>query len=134
MGTAATLDIITFPALLLYSAGIFWTLGYDTIYAHQDIADDALIGVKSTARKFGAASPAYISTFYALTALFLFAAGFAAQLSWVFYIFWGVASAHLLGQIRNWDMQNASSCLTTFRSNRNFGLLMFGGFLLGFWI
>ncbi len=134
MGTAATLDTITLPALLLYAGGIFWTLGYDTIYAHQDVADDALIGVKSTARKFGNASPTYIATFYALTALFIFAAGFTAQLSWVFYVFWAFGSAHLLWQIRNWNMNDAPNCLQIFRSNRDFGLLMLSGFLLGFWI
>ena len=134
MGTAATLDIITLPALLLYAAGIFWTLGYDTIYAHQDVADDALIGVKSTARKFGTASPLYISAFYALTAFFVFAAGFAAQLSWVFYIFWACGCAHLMWQIKNWTMNDAQSCLTIFRSNRDFGLLICAGTVLGFWI
>lgn len=132
MGGAAVTDTLSPSSCLLYAAGFFWTLGYDTIYAHQDIADDSLIGVKSTARKFGQHSPAYITGFYALTSALIFAAGFFAQAESLFYIFWGCASLHFIWQIRTWDMENAADCLKKFRSNRDVGLLVFAAFLFGF--
>lgn len=131
MGGAAVTNSVTLPYVLLYMAGFFWTLGYDTIYAHQDIADDSLIGVKSTARKFGDKSPFFISAFYALTALLVFAAGLSMGAGIFFYLFWALGSAHLIWQVASWRMEDASNCLQKFRSNRDFGLIIFLGFLFG---
>lgn len=131
MGWAAVTNSLSLPPLLLYIAGFFWTLGYDTIYAHQDTADDGLIGIKSTARKFGTHSPAYITGFYILTALMIFAAGYFAHLSIPFYIFWGLSALHLVWQIHSWKITDPTDCLKKFRSNRDFGLLVWAGILWG---
>ncbi|PKU23812.1 4-hydroxybenzoate octaprenyltransferase [Telmatospirillum siberiense] len=110
--------------VLLYAGGIFWTLGYDTIYAHQDKQDDALIGIRSTALRLGAATPAWLVGFYSL-ALALFAAtGWAAGLSWPFYPLLAVAGGQLFWQIRALDIDNTQDCLDKFKSNRVFGWLM----------
>lgn len=132
IGTAAVHDHLTVSAFLLYGAGFFWTLGYDTIYAHQDVADDSLIGVKSTALKFGINSPRYIIGFYILTALGLFAAGLASNAGNLFYILWALACGHMIGQLRTWAMDDPASCLRIFRSNRNYGLIIWAATLFGF--
>jgi len=128
---AATIDgFLSFPALILYIAGFFWTMGYDTIYAHQDINDDNLVGVKSTALKFGVNSINYIFIFYALTSFLIFCAGVMSGATSLFYIFWALASAHLLWQLNTWNMNDPTNCLKKFKSNRDFGLLIFAGFFL----
>lgn len=128
MGAASITNTLTLPAVLMYAAGFFWTLGYDTIYAHQDINDDALIGVKSTARKFGSKSPLFISLFYATSALLLFITGISAHMGGIFFVFWGLAALHLTGQIYRWNPDNAADCLQKFRSNRDFGLIICAAF------
>lgn len=125
MGWAAVRGEIALPAALLYAAGIAWTLGYDTIYALQDIEDDALIGVRSTARLFGANTRKLIAVSYAVTA-FLFA--LAALLAGFGPIFGGVALfgiLHLARQAWTLDTENPTSCLRAFRSNVYFGWIMF---------
>lgn len=129
MAWTATTGHLELPALLLYAGGIFWTLAYDTIYAHQDKEDDALIGVKSTARLFGAKSKKAVTAFFAL-ALALFSLGaYAAHFTPYLII---LPALHAIWQLKQWDMDDAASCLQIFRSNRIFGLLlllMFGLFL-----
>lgn len=132
MGWTAMVGGFEPEAWLLYFAGIFWTLGYDTIYAHQDKADDALIGIKSTALKFGDRSSAYVFWFYMAAALLLYLTGFSLDMAWPFYPLWSLAAFHLIVQVARWDMNDPVSCLATFRSNRNFGLLVFAAFALGF--
>jgi 4-hydroxybenzoate polyprenyltransferase len=117
-------------AVALYLAGIAWTLYYDTIYAHQDREDDALIGVKSTARLFGDKSRVWLWAFFAAT-LVLFAGavvlahagagrpvGFVVALAGV----WAMG-LHLGGQMRRLDLDDPASCLQVFRSNRDAGLI-----------
>ncbi|MEO1222896.1 MAG: 4-hydroxybenzoate octaprenyltransferase [Pseudomonadota bacterium] len=112
------------PAWLLYVAGIFWTLGYDTIYAHQDKEDDALIGVKSTALRLGAASRRWIAGFYAITILLLAAAIAGASLNpWAFAIL-GLAAIQLCWQVAAWRMDEPADSLAKFQSNTGFGLLV----------
>ncbi|HLO76375.1 MAG TPA: 4-hydroxybenzoate octaprenyltransferase, partial [Magnetospirillum sp.] len=101
MGWAAVRGDLEPPALLLYAAGILWTLGYDTIYAHQDKEDDALIGVKSTARRLGTATPRWLVGFYAGTVALIGAAGWSAGLSWPFYPLLAVAAVQLAWQVRD---------------------------------
>jgi 4-hydroxybenzoate polyprenyltransferase len=119
------------PPVLLYLAGIAWTLFYDTIYAHQDREDDALIGVKSTARLFGAASRRWLAGFAALTTALLAAAVIAAGLAPAALVcaLAGVAAlaAHLVRQLRRLDIDDPDACLALFRSNRDAGLLLVAG-------
>lgn len=107
----------------LYLAGIAWTLHYDTIYAHQDRDDDALIGVKSTARLFGEDTPAMLWRFTAITGLFAASAVLAAGGGIIGLL--GVAAllGHMAWQIRTLDIDDSDQCLMLFRSNRNAGFL-----------
>ncbi len=121
---AAAAGGLSTPAVILYAAGFFWTLGYDTIYAHQDTEDDALIGVKSTALKFGNTTPKWMIGFYT-TAIVLFTiAGLAAGFGFVYYLALIPAAAHFALQIRKLDITNAHNCLILFKSNREAGLLL----------
>ena len=123
MGWAAVTGVVSLPAVLIYIGGILWTLGYDTIYAHQDKDDDALIGVRSTARKFGTASKTWVAGFYA-GAFVLMALGFligGVGLSGVLLL---AGAAHLVWQVRAWDMNDPASSLRFFKSNRDFGLIL----------
>ena len=131
VGWTAAAGYLGWPAVLLYGAGIFWTLGYDTIYAHQDKADDALIGVKSTARRFGTATPFWLSGFYGLAVLLLGAAGVAVDMGWLFYLALSLVAAHFVWQILTLDIDDPDNCLARFRSNREAGLLVMIALLLG---
>ena len=118
------------PALLLYASGIAWTLFYDTIYAHQDKEDDALIGVKSTARLFGAATPQWLGLFLVASVLLMSAAILTALLPEAHPVKLAVALAapwafgwHLWWQTRQVDTDDPESCLHVFRSNRDAGLV-----------
>ena len=129
MGWAVIEGSLALPAVLLYAAGIVWTLGYDTIYAHQDKEDDALIGVKSTALKFGAASKTWIAAFYAVTVALLAAAGLAAGLGLPYLVACAAVALQLAWQVRTLDIDDPQNCLDRFRSNRWTGWLLFAGFL-----
>ncbi len=131
MGWAAARGEIEMPAALLYLAGIFWTLGYDTIYAHQDKRDDAAIGVKSLALRLGKDSRRWIMGFYAACLVFLAAAGIAANAGWGMHIGLGAAALHLSWQIDGWKMDDPKDCLKRFRSNRDFGLLVLLAIMAG---
>lgn len=133
MGWTAMRDTLGLPALLLYVGGIFWTLGYDTIYAHQDKRDDALIGIKSLALRLGDQSPFWIAGFYTACVSFLTWAGMAVGMGPVFYVFMFLAALHACWQLGTWDRDAPANCLRRFRSNRDFGLIVFMGFLLG-WV
>jgi len=131
MGYAAAKDRLDSAPLLLYAAGIAWTLVYDTIYAHQDKEDDALIGVRSTALKFGAATRRWLVPFAVATTLLLAAVIAAAGLglfAWLALI--GVAG-HLAWQIAPVDFDNPADCLAKFRSNRWLGWILLIGIILG---
>jgi 4-hydroxybenzoate polyprenyltransferase len=131
LGWAAVTGELAPPAIWLYLGGIFWTLGYDTIYAHQDMEDDAMIGVKSTALKFGANSKVFIAGFYA-AALGMFAlAGWSAGTGWGFWPVLGLAGAHLGWQVIALKSDNPANCLRLFRANRDFGALLFAAVLAG---
>jgi 4-hydroxybenzoate polyprenyltransferase len=117
--------------VLLYVGGLFWTLGYDTIYAIQDLEDDALAGVKSSARRLGAGAPKAILRFYVLAALFALGAGVAARAGVWFYPLWAAYAAHLIWQSRRVTVDDPAGALKLFKSNRDAGLLLFVGFLLG---
>ena len=131
MGWTAMTGSLAWPALFLYAAGIFWTLGYDTIYAHQDREDDALVGVKSTARFLGDKSGLWIGIFYAITIFFLFIAASLTQLNqWAFVVMLA-AMAHLFWQYSRFDMNDGTRCLKIFKSNRDTGLLILLALFIG---
>ncbi len=124
VGWIATTGSLDWPAVLLYAAGIFWTLGYDTIYAHQDKADDALIGVKSTARRLGESTALCLWGFYGLVLLFLALAGLSVGIGWLFYLALLTVALHFAWQITTLDINDPGNCLARFRSNREAGLLV----------
>ncbi len=131
MGWAAIKSEIGLPALLLYGAGVFWTLGYDTIYAHQDKEDDQMVGVKSTALTLGAATKSWLWGFYALAWAGMVGAGAAAGLNWWFYPAMAMAGAHFVWQNVAVHIDDPDLCLTVFRSNRWLGWLVLAAILLG---
>ena len=128
---AALRGEIGLPAVLLYAAGVFWTLGYDTIYAHQDKEDDVMVGVKSTALKLGEQTKSWLWGFYGLTLLGVAVAGALAALSWIFYPLLALAGAQLVWQVMMVDIDNPNLCLTVFRSNRWFGWLVLAACVAG---
>ena len=121
MGWAALRADIGLPALLLYAGGIGWTLAYDTVYAHQDREDDALAGIKSTARLFGGRSRPFVAGCLALSVL-LFAAAIMAIGGTPYLMLF--PALHAVWQIKKWRMDEPQSCLAVFKSNRIFGLLV----------
>lgn len=124
MGWAAVTGIVEFPALLLYAGGIFWTLGYDTIYAHQDKEDDILVGVRSTALKFGEDSSQYVTVFYVAAWLCLAAVCWLVEPDIIDFIFLILAGLNLYRQVLAWDMRDPASSLKIFKSNSVFGGLV----------
>ncbi len=133
LGFAAQTGRIDVGVLMLYAGLFFWTMGYDTIYAHQDKEDDALIGVKSTARLLGAASGKWILYFYAICFTLVLAAGFTEHTGWPFAPLMLLAGAHLLWQVRRLDIDNNDNCLMLFRANRQTGALMALAFACASW-
>jgi 4-hydroxybenzoate polyprenyltransferase len=131
LGWVAVTGAIAVPALLLYGAGLFWTLGYDTIYAHQDKEDDALAGVKSTALRLGSATPVWLALFYGLAVALIAAAGAATNAGPGFWLGLALAATQLLWQVRRLDIDDSGDCLTKFKSNRLFGLLILAAILAG---
>ncbi len=119
------------PILLLYLGGVFWTLGYDTIYALQDLEDDAMVGVKSSARRLGAGVRRGVGVFYLLTVLLTLAAGAVAGLGPLFYVALLPWAAHLLRQTRDVRPDDGALALRLFRSNRDAGLILFLAIILG---
>jgi 4-hydroxybenzoate polyprenyltransferase len=131
LGWVAVRGHIELPAFLLYAGAVAWTIMYDTIYAQQDAADDAAIGVKSTARLFGDNSRRILAFFAAGAAALFLLAGYAAQLGGWFYPVWMVAVGHLGWQIWTWRLADPADCLRKFRSNRDFGFLLLGAIMIG---
>ena len=130
MGWAAAFGRLELPALLLYAGAISWVIGYDTIYAHQDRDDDALIGIRSTARLFGERTKPMLALFYGLAALLLAAAFAAAGAGGIAYAGLAAFAAHLARQVFLLDMDDPQNCLAVFKSNRDAGLVLFAGLVL----
>jgi 4-hydroxybenzoate polyprenyltransferase len=131
VGWAAERGDLGWPALALYGAGLAWTLGYDTIYAHQDRDDDAVVGVRSTALRLGAATKPWLSGFYAAAVALLALAGVLAGLGWAFWPALAVVAAHFARQIARLDIDDPKRCLSLFKSNAQVGLLVFVAIVLG---
>ncbi len=130
MGWSAMTGSAGLTPALLYAGSICWVIGYDTMYAHQDIEDDALVGVKSTARLFAENTKPAMIILYTL-ALILFAASFAsAGLGWPAYTGLGAGAAHMVWQLRRLNINDPALCLCLFKSNSHFGWILFGGLVL----
>jgi len=130
MGWAAAFGNLAAPALLLYAGSISWVIGYDTIYAHQDREDDALIGIKSTALLFGPRTKPMLVLFYAVAVILIGAAGFLAGAGWPFALGLAAFAAHLVWQVMRLDTDDPDNCLAVFKSDRDAGLILFAGLLL----
>ncbi len=131
LGWAAVRGDIAAPALILYVSGFFWTLAYDTIYAHQDKEDDALVGIKSTARLLGDNSRPWIAGFFAICLILLALAGWRVGLAWPFYAGLGLATIHAIWQTVSADFGNPKNCLARFKSNRDLGLIVLAAIVAG---
>ncbi len=131
MGSTAVTGGIGLPHLFAYIAGIFWTLAYDTIYAHQDKRDDQAAGIKSTALLFGDRSTRWVSTFYAATLAFLALAGWAAGLSRAYAFALLAAACFIAVQLLLWTPDDGENCARRFKANRDFGFMILIGIILG---
>ena len=129
MGFAVTFGRIDAAALALYAGSIAWVIGYDTIYAHQDAEDDALIGIKSTALLFGARTRQALMVFYTLAVVLIGVALALAGAGWMAWIGLAAFAVHLVSQIEALEIGDPKLCLRIFKSNRDAGLLLFAGLL-----
>jgi 4-hydroxybenzoate polyprenyltransferase len=130
MGWPATFARLDPPTLLLYAGSIAWVIGYDTIYAHQDREDDALIGIKSTALLFRERTKPMLAVFYALAVALIACAGFSAGGGLIVALGLVAFAAHLVWQIARLDVDDPVNCLAVFKSNRDAGLILFAALAL----
>jgi 4-hydroxybenzoate polyprenyltransferase len=130
MGWATIMGSLAWPAFLIYAAAILWTMGYDTIYALQDIRDDSIIGVRSTARLFGASVRPAIGLLFAGAVILAEAALLTAKLGVLAQLGLLAFAAHLVWQVQTVDPGDQQRALMLFRSNRDAGLLLFAGIAL----
>ncbi len=127
MGWAAVFGALALPPLLLYAATIAWTVGYDTIYALQDIEDDEIVGIRSTARAHAEDVPRFVATCYLVAIALVCVAIFLVRPG--IFAFLGAAgfALHLMGQVRAIRPGEPAVALRLFRSNREAGLILFAG-------
>ncbi|MCP1972547.1 4-hydroxybenzoate octaprenyltransferase [Bradyrhizobium elkanii] len=130
MGFAVTLARIDLTAIALYAGSIAWVIAYDTIYAHQDAEDDALIGVKSTARLFGARTHRALVIFYGLAVLLIGVAFALAGARWPAWMGLAAFALHLAWQVRRLDISDGALCLRIFKSNRDAGFILFASLVV----
>jgi 4-hydroxybenzoate polyprenyltransferase len=130
MGWPALFARLDPPAFLLYSGAISWVVGYDTIYAHQDREDDALIGIKSTALLFRERTKPMLTVFYALAVTLIALAGWSAGAGVIFAFGLAAFAAHLAWQIARLKIDDPGNCLAVFKSNRDAGLILFAALAL----
>jgi 4-hydroxybenzoate polyprenyltransferase len=134
MGWSATFASLALPPLLLYASAFVWTIGYDTIYALQDARDDAIVGIRSTARLFGARVKLGVGVFYLASAALALAAIEAVGGSAIALIGWLAFCVHLGWQTSQVEGADAATALKLFRSNRDAGLILFAGVALQGWL
>ena len=131
LGWAVINADITIAALLLYTSGFFWTLAYDTIYAHQDIDSDEVVGIKSTAILFGTKSLYWIILFFTCSIVLLGCTGLYIGISWPFFIGLSAAALHVVWQLKKINLDNSDNCLKIFKSNRDFGIIVLISIIVG---
>jgi 4-hydroxybenzoate polyprenyltransferase len=134
IGWTAVTGAFAWPPLLLYLGGVFWTVGYDTIYAHQDKEDDIRIGVKSSAIALGEQTRPWLFAFYAAALLLWSAAGYVAGLGAMFWAGLAAATVQLAWQAARVGTDNPADCLRKFRSNRAVGWLLLAGIVAGHFV
>lgn len=125
LGWAAVTGSLALPALLLYAGSVLWTIGYDTIYAHQDTEDDLMLGLKSTALSFGEDTPFWVGSFYVGALLLWIAAGFLAGTHLVFFFGCALVGLQMAWQVSTLDTSDPKNCLRRFRANRDVGVAIF---------
>jgi 4-hydroxybenzoate polyprenyltransferase len=133
VGWAAVQGRLGFEPLYLYAGAIFWTIGYDTIYAHQDKEDDILAGVKSSALILGENTPSWLFVFFALAVGFFVLTGVVNDLSIFYYLIVALVAVHFLWQVNNVRINDRDACLRVFRSNIYVGGVLLLGLILGKW-
>lgn len=131
VGWAAIKEDISLPAYMLYAAACFWTLGYDTIYAHQDKQDDLLVGVKSTALKLGKNTKKFLYFFYGMANILLWTTAVMSGLNLWFHVILIISLLHLLWQVITLNLDDPRDCLYKFNTNKYYGALILVGILLG---
>ena len=131
LGYAAGAGRLDATWAVLYGAAILWDLGFDTIYAHQDREDDALVGVKSTARLFGQRTPLFLAACYGSAVLLLALAGYLAGIGSWFYPALALPAVLLARQVVALDIDDPALCLRLFKANREAGLAIAAAILLG---
>jgi 4-hydroxybenzoate polyprenyltransferase len=131
IGWTAVAGGLAWPSLLLYCGGVFWTIGYDTIYAHQDKEDDVRIGVKSSAIALGSHTRPWLFAFYGAALLLWADAGHMAGLGAMFWVGIAAAAVQLAWQAARVATDDPADCLGKFRSNRAVGWLMLAGIVAG---
>ena len=127
VGWAAVKGSLGLPALALFTGGVFWTIGYDTIYAHQDKEDDALLGLGSTALKFGDNTVSTVGALYGLAAIFWLLAGALAGAHLVYFLAIALVFLQMSWQVATLDIDDSANCLRRFQSNRDVGVAVFLG-------
>ena len=131
MGYVAVMGGLDGAALALWAAGVFWILGYDTIYAHQDREDDALVGIRSSALRLGEKTRPFLILCYGLTMGLLVLAGWLAGLAPWYLLGLALPGAMLARQVIQLDIADPALCLRLFKANRDVGLAIAAAFLLG---
>ena len=131
LGWTSVHNSISLAPILLYLGGISWTLAYDTIYAHQDKDDDALIGVKSTALRFGDATINWLAFFFALALTLIDASLWLVSAPLLAHVGVAGAAMHAAWQVSRFDGDDSHMCLKLFRANRMFGVIILLGLLIG---
>ncbi|MBU2534201.1 MAG: 4-hydroxybenzoate octaprenyltransferase [Alphaproteobacteria bacterium] len=129
VGWASVTGELSATALMFYAGAVTWTIGYDTIYAHQDKEDDALLGLRSTALRFGRTTPWWLTVFYGLTLALFATAAYLAGGGLATFTGIGLVAGHFIWQIATLDIDDAANCLVRFKSNRTVGLILVGGIL-----
>ena len=131
VGWAAVQGELGLVPLALYAGCVCWTIGYDTIYAHQDKTDDIEIGVKSTALAFGKRTKPLLALFYGLFMIGLIATGLLANLHWIFFAALVPTALHFIWQVTTLEMDTPASCMKRFVSNGQVGVLVFLAIVAG---
>ncbi len=137
VGWASVKGSLDAAPLLLYAGAVLWTIGYDTIYAHQDAEDDLMVGLKSTALHFGENTVSWVGAFYMGAIMLWTIAGFLAGAHLIFFLSLALVFLQLAWQVSTLDVKDAQNCLFRFRSNRDVGAAIFLGLvadmLLSWW-
>jgi 4-hydroxybenzoate polyprenyltransferase len=129
VGWTASRGTLEWPAILLYAGCVTWTIGYDTLYAHQDKEDDLSLGLGSTALRFGDRTKPWVSGFYAFALLMWVWASWLVGIGVIGMIGLAAAAAHMAWQVTTLDISDPDNCLRRFKSNRDLGWLVFAGFV-----